>query len=99
MKNIDSTTLCTFANVYMILSLALVTTYVKSRLENHMKSKHRWKVLLSAVGLLAFAAIGAVIYSQIGWSEYSKIVYALNIGAIAIIFFIGFPNLPKKKKK
>lgn len=98
MRNIDTTTLCTFANVYMILSLAIVTAYVKLRLEDHMKSKHRWKVLLSAVVLLAFAAIGAVIYGQIGWSEYAKIVYALNLGAIAVIFFIGFPNLAKKKK-
>lgn len=101
MTELDIIVIKDFANVYMFFSLVIVTAYVKCRLEDHIKSKHRWKVLLSAVGLLAFVGIGAIFYSQIGWSDYAKIMYALNIGAIAVIVLIGLPKklfgLPKKK--
>lgn len=102
MTELDIIVIKDFANVYMFFSLVIVTAYVKCRLEDHMKSRHRWKVLLSTVGLLAFAGIGAIFYSQVGWSEYAKIMYALNIGAIAVIFLIGLPKkiiwIAKEKK-
>lgn len=91
-----------FANVWLVFIFALVTAYCKCRLETHMESKYRWKVLLSAILLLLGATIGAIFYSQIGWTEYAKNMYSLNLGSIAVIFFIGFPKklfrLPKRKK-
>ena len=99
MNKLEMITQIHLADIWLLCVFGLITVYCKSRLEKHMQSKHRWKVLLSATGLLACAAIGAVFYSYTGWTEYAKIMYALNLGAIAVIFFIGFPNLPKKKKK
>lgn len=102
MNEMEITLIRDFANVWLLFVFALVTTYCKCRLEIHMKSKYRWKVLLSAIGLLLCAVIGAIFYYQIGWTEYAKTMYTLNLGAIAVIFFIGFPKklfrLPKKKK-
>ena len=84
-----------------LIVFAFLTVYCKIGLEKHMKSKHRWKLLLSALGFLAFNCACFVGNLFVG-NEFAQILTYINFGAISVLFFIGFPQrlllgLHKKK--
>ena len=82
-----------------LIVFAFMTIYCKARrLEKHMKSKHRWKLLLSALAFLACNS-ACVVGNLFVENEFAQILTYINFGAISVLFFIGFPNLSKKKKK
>lgn len=85
-----------------IIVFAFLTVYCKIGLEKHMKSKHRWKLLLSALGFLA-CDCACFVGNLFVENEFAQILTYINFGAISVLFFIGFPQkffgLLKKKRK
>lgn len=84
-----------------LIVFAFLTVYCKLGLEKHMHSKHRWKLLLSALGFLACNS-ACVVGNLFVENEFAQILTYINFGAISVLFFIGFPpklflGLPKKK--